>query len=84
MKTFVVLATTALLLAGCQSGNKTGDKAAPGMINSGCPFSGEAVGEGAPTAAWNGRTVGFCCNGCVKRWNGWSDEQKDGYVRAQK
>jgi len=83
MKTLFVCVTTAMLLAGCQSGPKSTDAASPGMINDGCPFSGEPVGDGAPTAAWNGNTVGFCCAGCVKRWDGWSEEQKNGFVSAQ-
>jgi hypothetical protein len=83
MKTLFVCVATAMLLAGCQSGPKSTDTASPGMINDGCPFSGEPVSDGAPTAAWNGNTVGFCCPGCTKRWNGWSDEQKNGFVSAQ-
>ncbi|TVQ64264.1 MAG: hypothetical protein EA379_02170 [Phycisphaerales bacterium] len=33
-------------------------------INSACPMSGEAVPEGAPTIAFDGDTVGFCCAMC--------------------
>ncbi|MDP7028620.1 MAG: hypothetical protein QF733_00175 [Phycisphaerales bacterium] len=81
MKICTVLASATLLLAGCQTSSKPA--AAPGMINGTCPFSSQPVGEGAPTAEWNGDTVGFCCAGCAMRWDGWTDEQKDAFVSAQ-
>lgn len=84
MKTLAMLAAATILFAGCQSTGSSSAKASPGMINDGCPFSGKPVGEGAPTASWGGETVGFCCGGCARRWNGWSDEQKDGFVAGQK
>lgn len=83
MKLFSVLATSALVFMGCQAGSKTGTQPAPGMWNAGCPFTGRPVGEGAPTADWNGQKVGFCCAGCQVRWSDWSDEQKEQFVDAQ-
>ena len=79
MKMFALLAVTALVGVGCQSGPKP----APGMVNAGCPFTGSPVGEGASKAEFDGKTVGFCCPGCKVRWDGWSDEQKAGFVNAQ-
>ena len=83
MKMFAVIATSALLCMGCQNGNKTGLQPAPGMLNAGCPFTGNPVGDGSPTADWDGQQVGFCCAGCKVRWNDWSDEQKKQFVDAQ-
>lgn len=79
MKMLGVCVVTALVCFGCQSGPKP----APGMVNSGCPFTGSPVGEGAATAEFEGQTVGFCCPGCKVRWDGWSDEQKRGFVEGQ-
>ncbi len=81
MKTLAIIASATLLLAGCNASSKS--TAAPGMINSDCPFSGQPVGQGAPTSEWNGDTVGFCCAGCAMRWDNWTDEQKDAFVSAQ-
>jgi len=81
MKTIATSVCASLLLVGCQSSTKSA--AAPGMINSTCPFSGNPVGAGAATADWQGQTVGFCCAGCASRWGGWSNEQKNDYVSAQ-
>jgi hypothetical protein len=84
MKLFAAIAATTFIFAGCQSTGSSNSKAAPGTINDGCPFSGKPVEEGSTTADWDGESVGFCCGGCAKRWNGWSDEQKNDYVAAQK
>ncbi len=83
MKAILIVATTALMLGGCQSGSKSTAKAAPGMLNATCPFSDQPVGEGAPSSDWDGETVGFCCAGCAMRWDAWTDEQKNNYVIAQ-
>jgi hypothetical protein len=83
MKARITVATATLALGGCHSGSKAPAKAAPGMVNATCPFSNQPVGAGVPTADWGGETVGFCCAGCVTRWDGWTDEQKRDYVSAQ-
>jgi hypothetical protein len=30
---------------------------------------------------YKGQRVGFCCPGCIKRWNAMTDEQKDAAVK---
>lgn len=45
------------------SGNKT------------CPISGKPVMAGV-TASYGDKTVGFCCGGCVGRWNAMTDADK--------
>lgn len=74
-------------LVGCQSPTRGGATPPPatGMINSNCPFSGQPVGVGAPAATLDdGRTVGFCCQGCAQRWNGWDQQQQQQYIAAQR
>ena len=44
------------------------DKAASGdPVNKNCPVSGRPVAAGVTTVA-DGKTVGFCCGGCVSKW----------------
>ena len=33
-----------------------------------CPVSGEEVDSEAPTEVYNGKTIGFCCPNCVKKF----------------
>lgn len=51
-----------------------GGGAAP--VNTKCPVSGEEVKAGGATASYNGQTVGFCCPGCIGKFNAMSDADK--------
>ena len=71
-----------LVFAGC---NGNGEEAATqpasmGAINDTCPVMGGDIDPNAATASYNGATVGFCCDGCVGKFNDWSDTQKTDYV----
>ncbi len=81
MKAPLMIVTASLLLVGCESSPRS--EGSPGMLNATCPFSGNPVGQGSATAQGHGETVGFCCAGCVSRWDGWSDGQKSDFVSAQ-
>jgi len=48
--------------------------------NTNCPVSGRAVSSSAPTSAHDGHTIGFCCGGCVAKFESWDDQRKDGFV----
>lgn len=45
-------------------------------VNAMCPMMGEAVTDDGGRVEWEGKTVGFCCEGCIEGWNKLSDEQK--------
>ncbi|MFO0828105.1 MAG: hypothetical protein U0572_08140 [Phycisphaerales bacterium] len=34
------------------------------------------------TREWKGQKVGFCCQGCIKKWDAMTDAQKDAAVTA--
>lgn len=40
----------------------------------------DAVNPAIPAATWKGQKVGFCCKGCVPKWEKMSDEKKDAAV----
>jgi hypothetical protein len=74
MKKLALVAMSAAMFAvvGCESTQKT---AAPGMLNSKCPFSGEAVDQNV-TTSYGGGTVGFCCAGCKGKFESANDKAK--------
>ena len=41
-----------------------------------CPIMGNAVTADGGTLAWNGKTIGFCCEGCKPEFEKLSDEDK--------
>lgn len=45
-------------------------------FNTNCPIMGSPVKAGGGSAEWNGKTVGFCCPGCVKKWDALSGDEK--------
>lgn len=66
-KVAVVLFSAAVLsLAACNSAEKT--TAAPGMVNSKCPYSGGAASD-KMTSQFEGKTIGFCCAGCKAKFD---------------
>lgn len=62
-----LLAAGVLGLVGCASSAPTANAAAPGMVNSKCPYSMHAV-DGKTTADFNGQKVGFCCGDCKAKF----------------
>ncbi|MBL8755110.1 MAG: hypothetical protein JNK15_17535 [Planctomycetes bacterium] len=54
-----------LAVAGC-AGQK--QVAAPGLLNSKCAVSGDALGADAVTADYMGGKVGFCCDKCAAKF----------------
>ncbi len=83
----VLVPALALLAAGCgekpvgDRGESTEPTPAARIVNTTCP-----VMDGNPVDADNvpaslvvefeGRKVGFCCGGCLSKWNSWTDEKK--------
>jgi hypothetical protein len=66
-------------LAACssdqQASTASGSATQVAMVNATCPFTGEA-NDPAVTTQYKGKTVGFCCEGCVGKWNKLSDAEK--------
>ena len=77
------LASCALVFAACET---TDDASSPtsqpamGMLNTTCPMSGEPVSADAKTVNYDGKTIGLCCDACVKPWNKKTDAEKAAYV----
>lgn len=44
--------------------------------NAFCPIMGGTVSNSGRTVAWNGGTIGFCCDGCDEKWQALSDAEK--------
>ena len=45
-------------------------------MNANCPIMGSPVKADGGSADYNGKTVGFCCPGCIEKWTALSDEDK--------
>ncbi len=45
-------------------------------MNANCPIMGSPVKPDGGSAEYNGKTVGFCCPGCVDKWTALSEEDK--------
>ena len=89
MRYFLTFTATAVLsmafLAGCQQSTQpTAEPAAAPeetdvtrvtFANESCPMMG---GEPTPelTRQWEGKTIGFCCEGCPEKWDALSEEEK--------
>ena len=50
-------------------------------INADCPIGKEAI-DGKTFTKYDGHTIGFCCPGCDKRFDSWSKDKKDAFVKA--
>lgn len=70
-------------LAGCKSDGSepaTTSGVAMGAINDKCPIMGGDVDPTATMADFDGTKIGFCCDGCINKWNTWSYAQKKQFV----
>lgn len=74
----IALALSGLFLAGCGETAETNPPGASAVANKECPIMGHAVDPELPTAEWNGKTIGFCCEagGCKEKFLAMSDEEK--------
>jgi len=50
-------------------------------VNSLCPSmkKGKVKAKGGSTV-WKGKKIGFCCPGCLKKWDKKTDKDKDAFV----
>ena len=61
--------------SGCTGKAKTVSGATTASLNKTCPISGRTVSTGV-TASYGDKTVGFCCGGCISKWNALTDADK--------
>ena len=79
----VVVATSALLLAGLGHGSgpaalasQPAGAATTGPVNKTCPIGEGEVGAESPARPFKGVTIGFCCTGCGGKWEKKTDQDK--------
>lgn len=89
----LTLGGSVLLFAGCAKEKAccdTSDKAAPtasvATINTKCPIGGDDFDNKSHSAAltrtYKGQNIGFCCEGCVKKFDAKKDAEKDAVLAA--
>ena len=44
--------------------------------NKNCPIMGHPVSAEGGSTTWNGKTIGFCCDGCKPKFEALSDDEK--------
>lgn len=89
MKTWLAssLLLTVALIAGCsQPSDTTTTETSPAdadatssvstTMNEYCPIMGSEVTEDGGRTEWNGQMVGFCCPGCIEKFEALSDDEK--------
>ncbi|MCC9602506.1 hypothetical protein LOC67_18295 [Stieleria sp. JC731] len=47
-----------------------------------CPMMGGKVSADGGTVEWNGKTIGFCCDGCDEKWEALTEEEKEAKFAA--
>jgi len=51
-------------------------------VNEYCPIMGGKVASKGGTVEWDGKTIGFCCDGCDEKWQALSDGEKSEKLAA--
>ncbi len=49
-------------------------------VNAICPIGEEPVEADGGRVVYKGKTIGFCCPGCIGRFNAWEESKKDEFV----
>ena len=62
------------LWAGCSQVDEPDAAATP--VNALCPIMGHEVNAEGKSTTWKGQTIGFCCDGCLPKWDALSDEDR--------
>lgn len=71
-----LLLVGATLFTGCSETDPAPATIVVAAVNSVCPIMGHEVTDDGGRVDFNGDTVGFCCPGCIDKWNALSDEEK--------
>lgn len=64
----------AINLAGCAETETAAVVVA--ASNTVCPIMGHEVTDDGGRVEFDDKTVGFCCTGCIEKWEALSDEEK--------
>ena len=84
----LIVPVLALLLTGCACKSSSEAKCKdpkPGTIvtvNQYCAVNQNDPVDPALVADYKGQKVGFCCKGCIPKWNAMTDAQKDAAVAS--
>lgn len=70
----LVLLAAVVLTGGCSQSDTSVSDSTP--VNSSCPIMGHEVKAEGGSTNWNGQMIGFCCDGCLPKWNKLSDDDK--------
>lgn len=80
----LLVACAGVALIGCESDGSeeptTQAAVSMGAVNDTCPIMGGDVDPNAKMAEFEGAKIGFCCDGCISKWNTWSYAQKQDFV----
>ncbi len=49
-------------------------------VNAMCPIGNEPVEDDGGRTTYKGKTIGFCCPGCIGKFNAWDEAKKDEFV----
>ena len=49
-------------------------------VNAMCPIGKEPVEVDGGRTVYKGKTIGFCCPGCIGKFNAWDESKKDEFV----
>jgi YHS domain-containing protein len=62
------------------SGHANMEKESSKPVNSMCPIGKEPVESDGGSTVYKGKTIGFCCKGCIKKFGAWDEAKKDDFV----
>tara|TARA_R110000744_G_scaffold158819_1_gene274854 strand:- start:11006 stop:12001 length:996 start_codon:yes stop_codon:yes gene_type:complete len=57
-----------------------GETEASKPVNAMCPIGNETVEADGGSTVYKGKTIGFCCPGCIDKFNAWDETKKDEFV----
>lgn len=83
MRCFVslVMLCGLLMTSGCADAEPEA-MAVAAPVNTLCPIMGHEVTDDGGRADFDGQTVGFCCPGCIDKWEALSDEEKTASLKS--
>ncbi|MCB9898724.1 MAG: hypothetical protein H6825_12035 [Planctomycetes bacterium] len=81
MSKLTALAASLMLLvvSACSTETKA---EAPKVLNTKCPMMGEAIDPNMPMSDFHGDKVGYCCDGCQKKFEALSEADKLAKLKA--
>jgi hypothetical protein len=77
IRTAIVISVLFLLSACASNGNTATSQAA---MNAKCPMSGEQIDASSPTTTFDGKSIGFCCDKCIAKFEKLTPAQQQAKV----